>query len=494
MLTSIIFSCDQPKKNIELETPKKINYTYKLVVDSLDIPWGLSFINKNDFLITEKLGFMYRVKNGKKYQIQGLPPVYVRGQGGLLDVAVSPKFNETNEIYFTVSTEVDSYNDFDIPSESQTFDNYMKNTLVQNGLNTIRKKYPFVFKETFRDFVETFGEELINKRDPIEKFQLFLDVNYYPDIKNQYDLRRIEQINKRINQILMSGEGESKSEKDKLKSELRDIQSRYSFIPQNGKRKKKGGHTALYMAKLVDFELKNLKMIYKGDYNTKKGQHWGSRIAFDNKGHIFFSIGDRGNRDVNPQNLSRDGGKIYRLNLDGSIPDDNPFLGLPESRKAIYSYGHRNPQGMVYNKNTNKIWTHEHGPMGGDEINIIKPGKNYGWPIITYGINYSGTIITDKTSMEGMEQPLYYWVPSIAPSGMAFSNSDIYPEWKNNLFVGSLKFQYVEMLSFNNKGEVIKRSKILEDIGRVRNVVEGPEGYLYVSVVGKGIFKISPKT
>ena len=135
---------------------------------------------------------------------------------------------------------------------------------------------------------------------------------------------------------------------------------------------------------------------------------------------------------------------------------------------------------MVYNKYTNKIWTHEHGPMGGDEINIIKPGKNYGWPIITYGINYSGTIITDKTSMEGMEQPLYYWVPSIAPSGMAFSNSDIYPEWKNNLFVGSLKFQYVEMLSFNNNGEVIKRSKILENIGRVRNVVEGPEGYLYV--------------
>ena len=492
MLSSVVFSCQQPKIDIELETPKNINYTYELVVDSLDIPWGLSFINKNDFLITEKLGFMYRVKNGKKYQIQGLPPVYVRGQGGLLDIAVSPKFNETNEIYFTVSTEVDSYNDFDIPSESQTFDNYMKNILIQNGLKKIRKKYPFVFKETLRDFVETFGEELIDKKDPIEKFQLFLDVNYYPDIKNQYDLRRIEQINKRINQILISGDDESK--KDKLKSELRDIQSRYSFIPQNGKRKKKGGHTALYIAKLVDFELKNLKMIYKGDYNTKKGQHWGSRIAFDNKGHIFFSIGDRGNRDVNPQNLSRDGGKIYRLNLDGSIPNDNPFLDLQEVRKAIYSYGHRNPQGMVYNRYTNKIWTHEHGPMGGDEINIIKPGKNYGWPIITYGINYSGTIITDKTSMEGMEQPLYYWVPSIAPSGMAFSNSEIYPEWKNNLFVGSLKFQYVEMLSFNKKGEVKKRSKILENIGRVRNIVEGPEGYLYVSVVGKGIYKILPKT
>ena len=494
MLLSIIFSCYQHKNTIELETPKNINYTYELVVDSLNIPWGLSFINKNDLLITEKLGSMYRVKNGIKYQIQGLPPVYVRGQGGLLDVAVSPKFNETNEIYFTVSTEVDSYNNFNITSESKTFDKYIKNKLVQSGLSEIRKKYPFVYKETIRDFVETFGEELINKKNPIEKFQLFLDVNYYPEIKNQYDLKRIEQINKRINQILMSSEENSKLERESLKLELRDIQRRYTFTPQNGKRKKKGGHTALYKADLADFELKNLKMIYKGDFNTKKGQHWGSRIAFDDKGHIFFSIGDRGNRDVNPQDLSRDGGKIYRLNLDGSIPDDNPFIDTPDARKAIYSYGHRNPQGMVYNKYTNKIWTHEHGPMGGDEINIINPGKNYGWPLITYGINYSGTIITDKKEMEGMEQPLYYWVPSIAPSGMAFSNSDIYPEWKNNLFVGSLKFQYVEMLSFDNKGKVNKRSKILENIGRVRNIVEGPEGYLYVSIVGKGIIKILPKS
>ena len=156
----------------------------------------------------------------------------------------------------------------------------------------------------------------------------------------------------------------------------------------------------------------------------------GSRISFDQSGHLYFSIGDRGNRDVNPQDLTRDGGKIYRLNLDGSIPKDNPFVGDPNSRVAIYSYGHRNPQGMVTHPKTGEIWTHEHGPRGGDEINIIQAGKNYGWPIITYGINYSGTTITEQTEKEGLEQPLYYWLPSIAPSGMAFSSSGIYPDWE----------------------------------------------------------------
>ena len=232
-------------------------------------------------------------------------------------------------------------------------------------------------------------------------------------------------------------------------------------------------------------------MIYKGDFNTKKGQHWGSRIVFDENNYLYFTIGDRGNRDVNPQDITRDGGKVYRLNLDGSIPNDNPFLGKDNVKEAIYSFGHRNPQGMAYNKKTKEIWTNEHGPKGGDEINIIQPGENYGWPIITYGINYSGTIITDKTSMNGMKQPLYYWVPSIAPSGMAFSTSNIYPEWKNSLFVGSLKFEYLERLEIKN-GKVIKREKVLESIGRVRNVKEGPDGYLYVGVEGKGILKIIP--
>ena len=135
------------------------------------------------------------------------------------------------------------------------------------------------------------------------------------------------------------------------------------------------------------------------------------------------------------------------------------------------------------------MWEHEHGPKGGDEINILKKGKNFGWPVITYGIIYSGTSITDKREMQGMEQPLYYWVPSIAPSGMAFSTSGVYKDWKGDLFVGSLKFKYLERLVIKNK-KVIKREKILDEIGRVRNVKEGPDGFLYLGVDGKGILKV----
>ena len=145
---------------------------------------------------------------------------------------------------------------------------------------------------------------------------------------------------------------------------------------------------------------------------------------------------------------------------------------------------------MIFHYKTGELWEHEHGPRGGDEINIIEKGKNYGWPVITYGINYSGTSITDKREMAGMEQPLYYWVPSIAPCGMAFSTSGVYKKWKGDLFVGSMKFNYLERLVFK-KGKVIKREKILENIGgKLRNVKEGPDGYLYVSVDGKGIFKL----
>ena len=147
---------------------------------------------------------------------------------------------------------------------------------------------------------------------------------------------------------------------------------------------------------------------------------------------------------------------------------------------------------MVLDDRSGKIWVHEHGPKGGDEINIIKKGANYGWPIITYGINYSGTPITDITKKEGMEQPLYYWIPSIAPSGMEFITSDIYPNWKGNLLVGSLKFQYLEMLKLVDN-EVSERTKLLVDIGRVRNVKQGPDGYIYVAVEHKGIYKIMPK-
>jgi glucose/arabinose dehydrogenase len=252
-----------------------------------------------------------------------------------------------------------------------------------------------------------------------------------------------------------------------------------------------GGNTALIRAKLNNNQLTDIEKLYKGTPNTTKGRHFGSRIEFDNEGYLYFSIGDLGNRDMNPQDITRDGGKIYRLNDDGSIPEDNPFVTQNGAKKAVFSYGHRNPQGMAMHPN-GTIWVHEHGPRGGDEINPIKKGINYGWPIITYGINYTGTPITDITKKDGMEQPLYYWVPSIAPSGMDFITSDIYPEWKNDLVVGSLKFQYLELVELTDN-KVTGRKKLLDGIGRVRNVRQGPDGYMYVAVENKGIIKIIPK-
>ena len=251
-----------------------------------------------------------------------------------------------------------------------------------------------------------------------------------------------------------------------------------------------GAHTAIARAKIKGNALDQLQVLYKATPNTTKAHHFGSRIAFDKQGFLYFSIGERGDRDINPQDINRDGGKIYRLNDDGSIPLDNPFVGKP-GLDAIYSYGHRNPQGLALNYNTGEIWEHEHGPRGGDEINIIKKGANYGWRVITYGINYDGTPITDKTTLPGMTQPIHYWVPSIAPSGMAFVSSDCYPNWKGSLLVGSLAFQYLEHLTLNGT-KVVKRERLMDKIGRVRNVKQGPDGYIYVGVEGKGIYRLVP--
>lgn len=253
-----------------------------------------------------------------------------------------------------------------------------------------------------------------------------------------------------------------------------------------------GGNTAIARYQLDGTQLINGEVLYKATPNTTKPYHFGSRMAFDNEGYLFFSIGDRGDRENNPQDISRDGGKVYRIHDDGRIPVDNPFYTISGAKKAVFSYGHRNPQGMVKHFETGEIWTHEHGPMGGDEINIIRPGLNYGWPVITYGLNYDGTIISNLTEKEGMEQPLYQWTPSIAPCGMDFIWSNVYPNWRGDLLVGSLKFQYLEKLSLEN-GTVVDRQKLIEGIGRVRNVKLGPDGYIYVAVEGKGIFKLLPK-
>ncbi len=254
----------------------------------------------------------------------------------------------------------------------------------------------------------------------------------------------------------------------------------------------KGGHTTIASAVLDGDALTNIKVLYKAEPDTKKGQHFGSRFAWGNDKKLYFSIGERGERDVNPQDLTRDGGKIYRINSDGSIPEDNPFMSVPNAKTAAFTYGNRNPQGLLKHPVTGEIIAHEHGPRGGDEINIIKPGVNYGWPVISYGINYDGSEFTEITTNEGMAQPIYYWLPSIAPSGFAVINSKEYGDWNGNFLVGSLKFQYLEMI-YMDGNQVLKREKLVDGIGRLRNVKTGSDGKIYVGVEGKGIYRIDRK-
>ncbi|MGY0392864.1 PQQ-dependent sugar dehydrogenase [Bizionia sp. KMM 8389] len=256
--------------------------------------------------------------------------------------------------------------------------------------------------------------------------------------------------------------------------------------PQNG------GHTAISRFKIKENTVINFQLLYKASPNTRAGQHFGSRLAFDKKNFLYFSIGDRYERDKNPQDITRDGGKIYRLNDDGSIPETNPFFKTRNAKTAIYSYGHRNPQGLALHPNTNAIWSHEHGPKGGDELNIINAGANYGWPKVTFGKNYSGSIISNQTTMDGVTNPIHYWDPSIAPSGMTFVTSDKYPEWHGNILIGSLKFQYLNNCYLDDK-TIIKEERLLEGIGRVRSVIQAPDGYIYVGVENLGIVKIVPE-
>jgi glucose/arabinose dehydrogenase len=256
----------------------------------------------------------------------------------------------------------------------------------------------------------------------------------------------------------------------------------------------RGSNTALMRAKLniETMSLSEQTRLYKGKSNSTKGQHYGSRIAFDQQGYVYFSIGDRGKRDVNPQDLNRDGGKIYRVHRDGKIPKDNPFVDEEGTKTAVYSYGHRNPQGLAFDTSTDVLWSHEHGPKGGDEINVITAGKNYGWPVISYGVNYSGTKFTDLIEKQGMQQPALYWLPSIAPSAMTFISSDKYPELKGKFLLGSMKFGYIVVVSVN-ENMVKQQFKLFSDLGRVRSLMQGVDGYIYVGLDGKGIKKILPQ-
>jgi aldose sugar dehydrogenase len=241
--------------------------------------------------------------------------------------------------------------------------------------------------------------------------------------------------------------------------------------------------TALARAELAadQSRLDNVKVIFSQKPKVSSSAHFGCRIVQARDGTLFLTLGDRYSRMRDAQTLDNHHGKVVRINKDGSVPKDNPFQGRAGALPEIWSYGHRNMQGAALAPD-GSLWTHEHGPQGGDEINIPKPGANHGWPVITYGENYGGGAIGEGiTAKAGLEQPLHYWVPSIAPSGMAFLTSDRYgAAWRGNLFIGSLKFNYLDRIELQG-GKVVREHKLLTELGqRIRDVRQGPDGLLYV--------------
>ncbi len=241
-----------------------------------------------------------------------------------------------------------------------------------------------------------------------------------------------------------------------------------------------GASTELARARLEGERLVELRVLFVEEPKTTGGLHFGGRIVFDRAGFLYLTLGERGQMQ-RAQVPGNHHGSVIRLRDDGTVPPDNPYVGKPLWRPEKYDLGHRNMQGAALHPQTGELWTHEHGPQGGDEINIIRPGTNYGWPVITYGVNYgTGTKIGEGTHKEGMAQPLYYWVPSIAPSGMAFYTGDRFPGWKGNLFVGALRDQMLVRLVLEGE-KVVKEERLLKDVlGRIRDVRNGPDGYLYL--------------
>ena len=235
--------------------------------------------------------------------------------------------------------------------------------------------------------------------------------------------------------------------------------------------------TAVASATIQGETLTNVKVIFRQMPKYDSRHHFGSRLVFDRQGKLFITTGDRNSQRQQVQKLDNGIGKVLRINVDGSVPADNPFVDQANTQTEIWSFGHRNIQGATLHPITGELWTHEHGPQGGDEINITLPGKNYGWPLITYGEEYGGGTI-GKTSADGLEQPFHYWVPSIAPSGMTFYTASLFGDWQNNLLVGSLKFgQLVRLELTNNKVSHEERIMIGQ---RVRDVTQGPDGAIYL--------------
>ncbi len=244
-----------------------------------------------------------------------------------------------------------------------------------------------------------------------------------------------------------------------------------------------GSGTEVARARLDGDRLKDIQTLFRMEPKLRSTHHFGSRLLFDEQDYLYITLGDRGDKNK-AQQLSNHAGTVVRLHDDGSLPSDNPFSKHNDAKAEIYTYGHRNVQGITQNPWSKAIWVHEHGPQGGDEVNILRPGMNYGWPIITYGVSYGlGFKIGEGTAKEGMAQPIHYWVPkSIAPSSMVFYNGNSFPDWRGDLFLGALRDQMLVRLEIEGE-KVMKEEHLLKGkLGRIRNVKIGPDGYLYLLV------------
>jgi glucose/arabinose dehydrogenase len=241
-----------------------------------------------------------------------------------------------------------------------------------------------------------------------------------------------------------------------------------------------GVGTEVARGRLKDHRLEDVQVIFRQSPKGSTGRHFGSRLAFDRQGYLYITLGDRGEME-RAQKPGDHAGSVIRIHDDGGVPGDNPFVGKQGWRPEKYTLGNRNLQGAALHPQTGALWTHEHGPQGGDEVNVIRAGANYGWPVITYGVQYViGTQIGEGTHKPGMEQPLHKWVPSIAPSGMAFYTGDRFPGWRGSLFVGALKAQLLVRLELDGE-KVVHEERLLQGVlGRIRDVRAGPDGLIYL--------------